>query len=75
MKRGWTMSSPLSIGRFSTGMEQTGPSAEKDGIGRFGTGMEQTGPSAERGRIGRFSTGMEQIEVPGAELEELSKAA
>jgi hypothetical protein len=45
MKGAW---STLSIGRFSTGMEQTGPGAEKDRIGRFSTGMEQTGPGAEK---------------------------
>jgi hypothetical protein len=43
MKCAW---SALSIGRFSTGMEQTGPSAERDRIGRFSTRMEQSEPGA-----------------------------
>ena len=41
MKKAEGTSSALSIGRFSTGMEQTGPSAGKDRVGRFSTGMEQ----------------------------------
>jgi hypothetical protein len=60
MKEAWSMSSTTSIGRFSTEMEKTGPSPEKDRIGRFSTGMEKTGPSPEKDRIGRFSTGMEK---------------
>jgi hypothetical protein len=67
MKEAWSMSSTTSIGRFSTGMEQTGPSPEKGRIGRFSTGMEQTGPSPEKGRIGRFSTGMEKDRGAGSE--------
>jgi hypothetical protein len=67
MKHAW---STMSIGRFSTGMEQTGPNADKDRIGRFSTGMEQTGPNADKDRIGRFSTGMEQTGLRRAELEE-----
>jgi hypothetical protein len=60
-RAGWTLAHQgPALGRFSTGMEKTGPSAEKDRIGRFSTGMEKTGPSAEKDRIGRFSTGMEK---------------
>lgn len=44
MKEALSMSTTLSIGRFSTGMEQTGPSAEKDRVGRFSTGMEPAFP-------------------------------
>src|ERR687892_2403334 len=39
MRDARSMSSPLSIGRFSSGMERTGPSAEKERIGRVSTGM------------------------------------
>ena len=75
MKKALRTPTALSIGRFSTGMEQTGPSAGKDRVGRFSTGMEQTGPSSEKDRVGRFSTGMEQTETLEAELEEPASAA
>jgi hypothetical protein len=67
-----SMSSPLSIGRFSSGMERIGPSAEKERIGRFSSGMERTGPSAEKERIGRFSSGMERT-GPSAEKERIGR--
>ena len=75
MKKALSTPTALSIGRFSTGMEQPGQSAEKDRVGRFSTGMEQTGPSAGKDRLGRFSTGMEQNETLEAELEEPANAA
>lgn len=53
------MTTIQTVGRFSTGMEQLGPSAEKERIGRISTGMEQL--SLESGAVGRFSTGMQRL--------------
>ena len=50
-----TLSTPtaLSVGRFSTGMEKTGPNAQKDRVGRFSTGMETT--QTREGGLGEVS--------------------
>jgi hypothetical protein len=58
--------SPLPVGRFSTGIEQLPDSPDKCRVGRFCDGIARAPETPGQLRVGRFSTGIERAATPSS---------
>jgi hypothetical protein len=58
--------SPLPVGRFSTGIEQLPDSPDKCRVGRFCDGIARAPKTPDRLPVGRFCTGIERTPTPAS---------